>query len=631
MGSIQRPVRIANCSGAVPDPGTHMQVIKQIHLQNNLQPNFIDLGDYLAEINLGNDAEAYAKGEHPGWCQTAWDGIELTADLIAEKRIKVVINGGSLNPKGLALKVHDFVNREKKLNLKVAYVEGDDLLGRIEELLQNDDLKHLDVENENVELAKDSKLFLQKENRERNRIVSANAYLGGRAIRKGLEAGADIIICGRVADASPVIGAAAWWHQWREDDFDALAGALIAGHLIECSTYVTGANFAGFYEYEIPELLNLIPAIVEVEANGDCIVTKHEGPNGFVTADTVKCQFLYELQGNTYLNSDVKADTTHIRIEDVGKDRVRVSGTKGYPPPSTTKLAVFYKGGYQCELLLNASGYATAKKFALLEAQITAKLKEWGVLHKFDILDFQWVGRPEEDPSCQLASTTYLRVFAQAQDRDIVAKVLPAYATNAMQHFAGFHSSLDMRTGIPKPFIAFYPGIIEQAELKEGVAIIDPTTAEATWHGINPPKRTEALAPREDYEPTNPVSLESFGETVMAPIGDIVLGRSGDKGANVNIGLYVHSDEEWDWLRTLMAKEQLKKMMGTDWNDWYYLERVEMPDIKAVHFVVYGPLGRGVTSSKILDALGKGFAEFIRAVHVPVPKKFLESGRRPRL
>ncbi|KXT17246.1 hypothetical protein AC579_5798 [Pseudocercospora musae] len=642
MGSTQRPVRIANCSGAVPDPGTHMQVIKHtyMHPPRNLQPNFIALakygpvdvitGDYLAEINLGNDAEAYAKGEHPGWCQTAWDGIELTADLIAEKKIKVVINGGSLNPKGLALKVHEFVNREKKLNLRVAYVEGDDLLGRIDEILENEDLRHLDVENKNVELAKDSKVFLEKANRERNRIVSANAYLGGRAIRKGLEEGAHIIICGRVADASPVIGAAAWWHQWREDDFDALAGALVAGHLIECSTYITGANFAGFYEYEIPELLDLIPAIVEVEANGDCIVTKHEGPNGFVTADTVKCQFLYELQGNIYLNSDVKADTTRIKIEEVGKDRVRVSGTKGYPPPSTTKLAVFYKGGYQCELLLNASGYATAKKFALLQAQITAKLKEWGVLHNFDVLDFQWVGRPEENPSCQLASKTYLRVFAQAQDRDVVAKVLGAYATNAMQHFAGFHSSLDMRTGIPKSFIAFYPGIIEQAELKEGVAIIDPTTAETTWHGITPPKKTEPLAPREDYEPTNTVSLESFGETVMAPIGDIVLGRSGDKGANVNIGLFVHTDAEWNWLRTLMTKAQLKKMMGTDWKDWYYLERVEMPNIKAVHFVVYGPLGRGVTSSKILDALGKGFAEFIRAVHVHIPKKFLEKGR-PRL
>ena len=583
-------------------------------------------GDYLAELNLGNDAEAYTKGEHSGWCQTAWDGIEMSAELLAEKKIKVVINGGSLNPKGLALKVHEFV-RSKNLDLTVAYVEGDNLLPRIDEILSKTtddvDLPHLDKNNANIKLEKDSRVFL--DHPDRNPIISANAYLGGRAIRKGLEEGADIVICGRVADASPVIGAAAWWHQWKDDDFDALAGALIAGHLIECSSYITGANFAGFYKYDIPQLLNLGLGIVEVEANGDCIVTKHEALNGFVTADTVKCQFLYELQGNIYLNSDVKADTTHIRIEDVGKDRVRVSGTKGYPPPPTTKLAVFYKGGWQCEMLFNATGYATAKKWALLEAQMRAKLTEWAVIDKLDVLDFQWVGRPEENPSCQLASTTYMRVFAQAQDKDAVAKVLPAFAINSMQHFAGFHSSLDFRTAIPKPYIAFYPGIIEQAVLNEGVSIIEKDSSNISRHAVGPPGKTEALAPREDYEPTSAVDLSSFGETVMAPIGDIALGRSGDKGANVNIGLFVQTDQEWEWLRSFLTKAKVKEMMGSDWQDWYHIERVEMSNIKAVHFVVYGPLGRGVTSSKILDALGKGFGEFIRAVHVPIPKKFLEA------
>ena len=470
----------------------------------------------------------------------------MSAELLAEKKIKVVINGGSLNPKGLALKVHEFV-RSKNLDLTVAYVEGDKLLPRINEILTKTtddvDLPHLDKNNADIKLEKDSRVFL--DHPDRNPIISANAYLGGRAIRKGLEEGADIVICGRVADASPVIGAAAWWHQWEDDDFHAMAGALIAGHLIECSSYITGANFAGFYKYDIPQLLNLGLGIVEVEANGDCIVTKHEALNGFVTADTVKCQFLYELQGNIYLNSDVKADTTHIRIEEVGKDRVRVSGTKGYPPPPTTKLAVFYKGGWQCEMLFNATGYATAKKWALLEAQMRAKLTEWAVIDKLDVLDFQWVGRPEENPSCQLASTTYMRVFAQAQDKDAVAKVLPAFAINSMQHFAGFHSSLDFRTAIPKPYIAFYPGIIEQAVLNEGVSIIEKDSSNISRHAVGPPGKTEALAPREDYEPTSAVDLSSFGETVMAPIGDIALGRSGDKGANVNIGLFVQTDQEW--------------------------------------------------------------------------------------
>lgn len=289
-----------------------------------------------------------------------------------------------------------------------------------------------------VQLAKDTVSFL--DDRNGMPIVSANAYLGGRAIKRGLQEGADIIICGRVADASPVIGAAAWWHDWADTDHEQLAGALIAGHLIECSTYTTGANFAGFFQHDILELLDLGLPIAEIDASGECVITKHPELNGFVNADTVKCQLLYELQGTIYLNSDVKADITDIRVEDEGKDRVRVTGVKGEPPPPTTKLAIFYKGGYQCELLLNATGYATAKKFALQEAQLKHKLKEWGVLDKFDILDFQWVGRPEPNPTSQLASTTYLRIFAQSLDKSACAKILPAWATNAMQHFHGMLS-----------------------------------------------------------------------------------------------------------------------------------------------------------------------------------------------
>jgi hypothetical protein len=512
----------------------------------------------------------------------------------------------------------------KGLDLTVAYVEGDDCFNRAYEILgdaKGEKLPHLDNVNANVQLAKDTKAFLQ--DRGGMPIVSANAYLGIRAIRRGLDNGADIVICGRVADASPVIAAAAWWHGWAETDYDELAGALIAGHLIECSTYTTGANFAGFFTHDIPELLNLGCPIAEIEANGECVITKHKDLNGFVDRDTVICQLLYELQGTIYLNSDVKADITNIRVENESKDRVRVSGVKGAPPPSTTKLAVFYRGGYQCELLINATGYASGKKFALQEAQLRSKLKEWGVLDKFDILDFQWVGRPEPNPSCQLASTSYLRVFAQAQDPKVAGKLLPAWATNAMQHFAGFHSSSDHRAAFPKSFLGFYPAVISQSDLEESINIISKKQGNVHKEVVGPPKKTEAIQERVNFETANAVDLSKFGETVMAPLGDVALARSGDKGANVNFGVYVHTQDEWDWLRTVMTRDQMKQLMGTTWEDWFYIERCEMPDIKAVHFVVYGPLGRGVSSSKILDALGKGFAEFIRDRHLPIPKKFL--------
>jgi hypothetical protein len=341
--------------------------------------------------------------------------------------------------------------QEKGLNLKVAYVDGDNLTSRAPTLLSDirtGALGHLDHANTDIHLDKDTLTFL--DHPDEMPVVTANAYIGYRAIKRGLDAGADIVICGRVADASPVLGAAAWWHRWSEDNFDALAGALIAGHLIECSTYVTGANFAGFYKYETKDLLNLCLPIVEISHGGESTVTKHEALHGFVTADTVKCQLLYELQGNIYLNSDVKADLTNVRVveEKEGANRVHVSGVKGYPPPPTTKLAVFYRAGFQCEATFNATGYAVDKKWDLQEAQIRSKLEEWGDLDKFDVLDIQRVGVPTENPDSQLASTSYARLFAQARDAVTLRKLSVAWMYNGMAHFAGT---------IPRPgsFIAF--------------------------------------------------------------------------------------------------------------------------------------------------------------------------------
>lgn len=140
---------------------------------------------------------------------------------------------------------------------------------------------------------------------------------------------------------------------------------------------------------------------------------------------------------------------------------------------------------------------------------------------------------------------------------------------------------------------------------------------------VGPPKATEPLQSRANYETKSPASFKSSGTTASRPLGDIALARSGDKGANVNLGLFVHTAEQWEWFRSFMTRDKLKQLMGKDWEDSYFIERVEFPKIYAVHFVVYGPLGRGVSSSKLLDCLGKGFAEFIRAVHVPVPNELL--------
>ncbi|VUC21613.1 unnamed protein product [Clonostachys rosea] len=646
---MPRPIRIANCSGALTDPGVHMY--------NQAKYGQVDVitGDYLAEANL---AESTIKNSPHAWVNTAYEGIKMSLDVINEKKIKVIVNGGALDPKGLAEEVDKLVSetlpgnalasngrpnhkvKEKGLDLTVAYVQGDDLMHKVHKLLQRPStsssspdkyssppLPHLDHNNPSVTLDQSALSFLQHP--DTMPIVSANAYLGYRAIKHGLDRGADIIICGRVADASPVIAAAAWWHAWDPTDYDRLAAALVGGHLIECSTYVTGGNFSGAYRYPVETFINLGLPIVEVASDGVCVVTKTEGTGGLVTADTVKCQFLYELQGDIYLNSDVKADVSGVKVNEVAKDRVRVEGVRGYPPPPTTKLAVFYRGGYQNELLLNASGYATSHKWDIQELQVREKLKEWQALDKLDVLEFQRVGVPMENPDSQLASTTYMRVFAQARDTRVVSMVPAAWNFTFMTHFAGMHGSLDYRTAAPKPFLAYYPAIIPQTEIEESISIIRPGGIDKSV--VGPPVVTEPLQARANYETAQPVSLDSFGPTVSRPLGDIALGRSGDKGANVNLGLFVEKPEQWDWLRSFMTRQRLKQMMGRDWTDSYFIERVEMPNIYAVHFVVYGPLGRGVSSSKLLDSLGKGFAEYIRAVHVPIPTKFLPRAEQAKL
>jgi hypothetical protein len=183
-----------------------------------------------------------------------------------------------------------------------------------------DELRHLDSATTSTIPAELTYAFLSNGG-DPVPMISAHAYLGARGIVEGLRRGADIVICGRVADASPVIAAAWFWHDWCETDYDELAGSLIAGHLIECSAYVTGGNFADFDNYDLDSLVKPGFPIAEIAVDGTCVISKHPGTDGFINMDTVRCQFLYELQGNTYLNSDVSAHIANVNVEEAGKDR----------------------------------------------------------------------------------------------------------------------------------------------------------------------------------------------------------------------------------------------------------------------------------------------------------------------
>ncbi|GAQ46038.1 hypothetical protein ANI_1_3236024 [Aspergillus niger] len=609
-----RPVRVANCSGYHGDPAYEM------YRQATLGDVDFITGDYLAEVNLANNAQAWREGKHPGYEATAWEGLQQTIEVIAQKRIRVVINGGALDPKALALKIQALVSK-KKLDLRVAYLSGDDLYDRVGPNMPTtkEELTHLDAGNSDVVPSDLTYAFLNTPDGKPVPMVSAHAYLGARGIVDGLRRGADIIICGRVADASPVIAAAWYWHNWSETDYDKLAGSLIAGHLIECSAYVTGANFAGFDKYPLDDLVAPGFPIAEIFADGTCVITKHPNTQGIVNSETVSSQFLYELQGNIYLNSDVSAYIGDVAVKDVGKDRVYVSGIRGSPPPPTTKLAVFYRGGYEAQLLLNATGYATDKKWDLFERQMRHFLPE-EVKKSLETLEFQRIGTPAANPAFQAESTTYLRVFVASQSESAVLAVAKALKDISLKHFSGFHTSLDTRTAIPLPFLAYYPALIKQSEIHEKINLIDASKNISSYDTGHPPQYQE-LTPRDNYDPAEPQLFKS--PTKKLRLGDIALGRSGDKGGNLNCGLFVTNPKQWAWLRSYLTRDRMRELIGKDWNDSFFIERVEFRNIMAVHFVIYGILGRGVSSSSRLDGFGKGFVDYVRDKVVGVPVEIL--------
>ncbi|KAI8718180.1 hypothetical protein NCS52_00596100 [Fusarium sp. LHS14.1] len=589
----ERPARIANCSGYCGDPAE--EILKQATLGD---VDFIT-GDYLAEVNLAANAEAFANGKHPGYEVSALEGLEMTLEVINTKRIKVALNGGALNPKGLAEAVAEMV-KERNANLTVAYISGDDVLA-----------------DPGPEMTLPADM-------NPDTIVSANAYLGARGIVAAFRNGADIVIAGRVSDASPVIAAAWYWWSWGDTDYDQLAGGLVGGHLIECSAYVTGGNYAGFTDAKYggwPNFTHPSFPIAEVDADGSCVITKHPGTGGFVDEDTVKCQLLYELQGNVYLHSDSKAVLDEVTVKQIGPDRVHVSGVRGLPPPPSTKVAIFYKGGYESQLLLNTAGYDWEAKCDLLEKQV--RLQLGGKANDMDILEFQRVGVPADNPRTQNSSTMYIRIIAQGKDPKSLMLIPKAISDISLKHFHGFHCSLDMRTAFPKPFLAYYPAIWGQSTIRETVTFVNDAVSSSIHPSLDAgiPPVFGPLSSRDNYDTASSVNFT--GPKRKIKLGDVALARSGDKGGNLNVGVFVRTQRQWDWLRTYLSRKQMWHLLGDDADDSYTIERVEFGHIFAVHFVIYGILGRGVSSSTRLDAFGKGFADYLRDKTVEVPEELV--------
>jgi hypothetical protein len=595
----RRALRIAAISGAIGDYAGAMAAAVQG------EPVDVLVGDYLAEFTMARVIAGLASLPAPQpptvyFYREFLNQLAPQLEAIAARGLKVVVNAGAFAPAQLAAAVRGAV-REAGLSLSVAHVQGDDLFPRLDELTARGLVTHLDTGRPPGPL--------------QERIVAANAYIGGWGIAAALEAGADIVICGRVSDASLVLGPAAWWHGWARDEWDKLAGAVAAGHLIECGAQANGGNFAGFAS--LRRDLRLGYPIAEVEADGQVVITKRAAEGGAVTVDTVTAQLLYEVQGPRYLNPDVVLCVDSVQLSQDGPDRVRLSGVTGEPPPPTTKLGCFYMNGWRCSLWAFAVGLEVEEKLEWLDMQMRS-VAEALALEEYR---FEPCGQAVLDPQTEAAASAPVRIAAWSQDRAAIGKFLEGYASFALGGIPGFHGD---GTKGPEMRVDFWPGLVPQAEIRHQVVLDDGRELEIAL----PP--TAPLAPSRPPRPITGSADHGFsGATRRRPLGELVYARSGDKGGDASLGVWSRDPAAWGWLRTYLTSDRLRQLLSLRQD--VGVEVHEMANLSGLLVILKGYFGESGSGNIALDPIGKGLGEFLRARLADVPVELVEPARAPEL
>ncbi|KAK2745561.1 hypothetical protein FQN57_003686 [Myotisia sp. PD_48] len=615
VSTTKRPIRIAGASGGFTDRQRAILDLAKCDVD-------VIVGDWMSECTMSwhgagkhqVNQQGIPDSERAGFFDPSFmDTFSPALPYINEKRIKIAVNAGASDPKLLAELVATKI-KDQGLSLNVAWIQGDDVLDTVNALLAKGE------KFENICFGGELKDWGFEP-------LAAQCYLGGAGIAEALRQGADIVICGRVADAAPTIGASMWWHGWdRDSDFDQIAGALVAGHLIECSSYVCGGYYSGFKSlFEGCE--NIGFPLAEVFADGSCAIGKEPGTGGEISVGTVSSQLLYEIQGPQYYGSDVVAVLEDIKMVQEGKDRVLVTGVKGNPPPTTTKVGLTAFGGYQAEFHYYLAGLDLEQKAEWTEKQVRKSMGD--NVSRFSCLKFTLNGYTKPDPDCQDVATADFRVFVQTKDRSLVVKdtiEVPGFSRWCMENFLqscpGATIENDVRQSAGKEFYEYWAALLPQSEVKHAVQLL--------WKNesiqIPPSPACKLYEPRQwSYETRDPIALDTFGPTTRGPLGWVVLGRSGDKASDANVGLFVRHDDEWDWLRSLLTVEKMKSLLAKEYNG-KAVDRFELPNIRAVHFLLHDHLDRSYNATSTYDGLGKNVCEYIRAKYVDIPNVFLRRG-----
>jgi Acyclic terpene utilisation family protein AtuA len=588
------PVRIANCSGFY---GDRLSAAREMVGGG---PIDVLTGDWLAELTMLVLAKNALRDPAAGYARTFVTQMEQVMGDCLDRGIKVVSNAGGLSPQRCAEAVRG-VAAKLGLDPVIAYIEGDDLMPRMAKLrAAGEQFTNIDTGEPLGERP----------------VITANAYLGGWGIAEALARGADIVITGRVTDAALVVGPAAWHHGWRRDDWDALAGAVVAGHVIECGAQATGGNFAFFTE--VPGLEHPGFPIAEVAADGSAVITKHPGQGGMVSVDTVTAQLLYEIGGPAYLNPDVTARFDSIRLTGDGTDRVRISGVRGDSPPATAKVALNYAGGWRSTLTLYLTGLDIEAKAALVERALWAAIP--GGRDAFDAVEVSLLRTDKPDPATNAEAMAQLRITVKAADERTVGRAFSAKVTElALASYPGMFG--DGLTGGARAFGVYWPALVPAALLRQEVVVGETRTVVEPVLPPDPPVRAEVAAAAAAAAPGGPV--------VRAPLGRVAGARSGDKGGTANLGVWARTDAGYAWLAGFLTVPRLAELLPE--TAPLPVRRYDLPNLRALNFVIPGLLGEGVAASARLDPQAKSLGEWLRARIVDIPADLLPAQPRHQM
>ena len=582
-------IRIANCSGYY---GDKLSAAKDL-----VDGGPIDVltGDYLAELTMAIlFGQKMQRGEDKGYVGTFLKQIKEIAMSCKEKNIKIVTNAGGLNPKSMALEIEKILE-EQSLDMKVAYISGDDLMPKISDLTESGE-SFINIDK-NIKL-NDSGFS----------PLTANVYLGAWGIKEALDKSADIVVCPRVTDAAVVIGPAAWKFNWKRDNYDALAGALAAGHIIECGCQATGGNYSFFKE--VPSFDNVGYPIAEIFEDGSFNITKHSNTGGLVSVGTVTAQLLYEISSPAYINPDVVAHFDTLKIEEIEKDKVFITGCRGSSPPNKHKVCINLAGGFRNGMEIILTGLDIEDKAKVFT---NALFNSVGGKDQFDDVSIQLHRTDKDNPSSNEEAMASLLLSVKSKDQNLVGRLFSAKIIElALANIPGFFAQGGVKSS--GPVIVYWPALVDSKYIKEKVHI-DGDEIE-----IIP---TSQLEFEEIYYQKEPIKIENVEIENEKDIyfGDLYGTRSGDKGGCANLGIWAKNSLSFAFLYNFLTVNKLKELLP-DLKE-FKIERYELSNIYSLNFYIHDILQDGVSSNDRKDAQAKSLGEYLRAKKIKVPQSII--------